>query len=85
MGMLAMLAESLVALHVDPAERARILGILQMTVMFVSAPFGWIGGLLSSVSRNLPFVLNMALLLAGMVITALHYSKPDQTVKNVAP
>jgi MFS family permease len=71
--MLAMLAESLVALHVDAAERARVLALLQMTIMFISAPFGWIGGLLSGVSRNLPFVMNMFILGAGILVTLLYY------------
>jgi MFS family permease len=73
--MLAMLAESLVALHVDAAERARVLALLQMTIMFVSAPFGWIGGLLSGVSRDLPFVMNLLLLAAGVLVTLLYYRK----------
>ncbi|GHV32366.1 hypothetical protein AGMMS4952_22600 [Spirochaetia bacterium] len=75
LGMLAMLAESLVALHVDPAERARVLALLQMTIMFVSAPFGWIAGLLSEVSRNLPFVLNLVILFTGFAATAGYYRR----------
>jgi MFS family permease len=71
--MLAMLAESLVALHVDAAERARVLALLQMTVMFVSAPFGWIGGFLSGISRNLPFVMNIIILGIGILVTLLYY------------
>ncbi|WP_010259946.1 MFS transporter [Treponema primitia] len=74
-GILAMLAESLVALHVDAAERARVLALLQMTIMFVSAPFGWIAGGLSGISRNLPFVLNIGLLIIGIIATVLHYRK----------
>jgi MFS family permease len=73
--MLAMLAESLVALHVDAAERARVLAILQMTIMFVSAPFGWIAGVLSGVSRNLPFVLTICLLFTGLLLTLRYYRK----------
>jgi Na+/H+ antiporter NhaD/arsenite permease-like protein len=41
--------------------------------MIATAPFGWIGGFLSNISRNLPFVLNMALLAAGAVITYIYY------------
>jgi MFS family permease len=74
-GILAMLAESLVALHVDAAERARVLALLQMTIMFVSAPFGWIAGILSGISRNLPFVLNTVLLATGIVLTSLYYRR----------
>jgi MFS family permease len=72
-GILAMLAESLVALHVNAAERARVMAIQHMIIMFATSPFGWIGGILSGISRNLPFVLNVALLLAGMITTLVYY------------
>lgn len=67
------LRESLVAIHVDPAERSGIMALLQTTVMMVSVPFGYIGGLLSDISRALPFVLSIALLLFGILATALFY------------
>jgi len=67
------LRESLVAIHVDPAERSGIMALLQTTVMLVSVPFGYIAGLLSDISRMLPFVLNIALLLLGILATALFY------------
>jgi hypothetical protein len=73
MGILAMLAESLVAIHVDPEERARVLGLLQMTVMLLSAPFGWIAGALSDVSRNYPFALNLVMIVLGIVATLVFY------------
>jgi MFS family permease len=74
-GILAMLAESLVALHVNAAERARVMAIQHMIIMFATAPFGWIGGILSGISRNLPFVLTIGLLLGGIVVTLLYYAK----------
>ncbi|HZK26355.1 MAG TPA: MFS transporter, partial [Thermoclostridium sp.] len=43
------------------------------TVMLVSMPFGYIAGLLSDVSRVLPFVLNIGLLIIGIVVTTLFY------------
>jgi len=70
---LSMLSESLIALHVNPDERARILAIRYMFVMIAASPFGWIGGFLSNMSRNLPFVLNMALLASGVLITLIYY------------
>ena len=70
---LATLRESLVAIHVDPAERSGIMALLQTTVMLVSVPFGYIGGLLSDISRTLPFVLSIMLLLLGMLATAIFY------------
>ncbi len=68
------LRESLVAIHVDPVERSGIMALLQTTVMLVSVPFGYIGGLLSDISRVLPFVLSIALLMLGLLATALFYN-----------
>jgi MFS family permease len=77
-GTLAMLAESLVALHVDVAERARVMAIQHMIIMALTAPFGLIGGLLSGISRDLPFVLTGGLLLTGFLATLWYYRKnPD--------
>ncbi len=70
---LATLRESLVAIHVDPTERSGIMALLQTTVMLVSVPFGYIGGLLSDISRILPFVLSITLLLTGILATTLFY------------
>jgi MFS family permease len=71
------LRESLVAIHVDPSERSGIMALLQTTVMLVSVPFGYIGGLLSDISKILPFVLCIALLLIGMLATAVFYRRPS--------
>jgi MFS family permease len=77
-GTLLMLAESLVALHVNPRERARVMAIQHMIIMFATAPFGWIGGVLSGFSRSLPFVLNAGLLLIGIAVTLVYYVRnPD--------
>jgi MFS family permease len=78
-GILFMLAESLVALHVDPAERARVMAIQHMIIMFATSPFGWIGGILSGISRSLPFALNIALLGAGIAATCVYYLKNPDT------
>jgi MFS family permease len=74
-GILGMLSESLIALHVKPEERAGIMAIRYMLMMVAAAPFGWIGGFLSDISRNYPFALSMILLAAGVVITFLYYHK----------
>ena len=70
---LGTLRESLVAIHVDPSERSGIMALLQTTVMLVSVPFGYIGGLLSDISRVLPFVLSVGLLLLGILATTVFY------------
>jgi hypothetical protein len=74
-GILGMLSESLIALHVKPEERAGIMAIRFMLMMAATVPFGWIGGFLSDISRNYPFALNMILLAAGIVLTFLYYHK----------
>ncbi|MDR1048107.1 MAG: MFS transporter [Treponema sp.] len=74
-GTLAMLAESLVALHVDAAERARVMAIQHMIIMFATSPFGWIGGILSGINRSFPFMLNIILLATGIVVTLLYYHR----------
>lgn len=79
---LATLRESLVAIHVDSAERSGIMALLQTAVMLVSVPFGYIGGLLSDISRVLPFVLSIALLLLGILVTAIYY-KAETVIKRV--
>jgi len=77
LGVLLTLSESLIALHVKPEERARIMAIRYMIIMIATAPFGWIGGFLSDISRNLPFVLNLFLLAAGLLITMIYYRKEN--------
>jgi len=76
-GALAMLGESLINIHVNPNERARILAIRFMFIMLATAPFGWIGGILSEMSRNLPFVMNLVILVFGIVITLIYYRKSN--------
>ncbi len=73
MAILHTLRESLVAIHVDPTERSGIMALLQTTVMLVSVPFGYIGGVLSDISRALPFVLCIAILLLGVLATSIYY------------
>lgn len=77
---LSTLRESLVAIHVNPEERSNILALLQTVVMLISVPFGYIGGLLSDLSRILPFVLCMALLLLGILSTAYFYRNNKKSV-----
>lgn len=68
-GVLFMLSESLVALHVDANERSRVMAIQRTVVMAASAPFGWIAGWLSDMNRTWPFILTSALLLIGVIAT----------------
>ena len=69
-GILFMLAESLVALHVDRDERSRVMAIQRTVVMLLTAPFGWISGWLSGIDRTWPFILTSALLVLGLVVSS---------------
>ena len=72
-GMLFMLSESLVALHVDEGERSRVMAIQRTCIMLAAAPFGWISGWLSGIDRTYPFVLTSALLVVGLVLVSLRW------------
>jgi hypothetical protein len=41
--------------------------------MLFSAPFGWIAGALSDVSRNYPFAMNRVISVVGRVATLVFY------------
>lgn len=69
-GILAMLAESLVALHVNREERSRVMAIQRTCVMLATAPFGWIAGWLSSMNRSWPFLLTAGLLALGIILAS---------------
>ena len=73
--LLLMLAKTLVAFYVNPRERARVQAIMNMIIMAATAPFGWIGGMLSELSRILPFILNLCLLAAGFFVTMIFYAR----------
>ena len=80
-GALNMLARSLIALNVNAAERARVMAILNVIIMSFTAPFGWIAGFLSSLSRTYPFILNLFLLCTGFLVTMLYYgNKKKQSI-----
>ncbi|GHU72851.1 hypothetical protein AGMMS49992_09720 [Clostridia bacterium] len=71
------LRESLVAIHVRPEDRSGIMALLQTIVMLISIPFGYIGGMLSDISKALPFVMSIALLTIGLVMTAVVYKDAE--------
>ena len=75
LGIIGMLCEALIALHVKPEERARIMAIRFMLIMAATAPFGWFAGFLSEISRDLPFILNLVILTVCVLITVLYYRK----------
>ncbi|MDR3086198.1 MAG: MFS transporter [Christensenellaceae bacterium] len=74
--------DSLVALFVDPEERARMMGLLTVIMLVCSTPFGWIGGQLSALNRMLPFALNLLLYLgcALLILGSKAVKKQDEAL-----
>lgn len=69
-------------INVDETERARIISITLVIVVLFSSPFGAIAGRLSEIDRTLPFILNMALFIIGMVLVWLsaRYARKNRVV-----
>ncbi len=65
------LVDKLVVLTIDAQERARVQSILSFTVITLTAPFGWIAGTLSSLNKDLPFMLSIALFFIGAGLALL--------------
>ncbi|NLI60645.1 MAG: MFS transporter [Clostridiales bacterium] len=49
--------ESILANSIDDNDRAKTMSILFVILFGITAPFGYIGGILSSISEELPFVM----------------------------
>jgi hypothetical protein len=73
------LVDRMTVLTIRARERARIQSILSVGIILLTSPFGWIAGTLSEINKDLPFVLNMILFVAG---AALAYAAGSQ--KNLA-
>jgi MFS family permease len=65
------LVDQLTVLTIDPIERARIQSILGVGIILITAPFGWIAGILSGLDKSLPFILNILLFLIGGILAYL--------------
>jgi MFS family permease len=65
------LMDRMLALTVDPKERARIQSILYVGIILLTSPFGWIAGTLSEFNKGLPFILNIVLFAAGALLAAM--------------
>jgi len=65
------LVDQLAVLAIRAEERARIQAILQVGIIFITSPFGWIAGTLSELNKNFPFVLNLVLFAVGAVLAYL--------------
>lgn len=71
LSMLNPLASSLQMLVIDKEERARMLGLLYVLCLLLTAPLGTLAGLLAKLDRALPFALNAVLVLGGMALSCL--------------
>jgi Na+/melibiose symporter-like transporter len=60
------MTESLLALSLESAERARVSAMVYVALIVLISPFGWIAGQLSAIDRALPFALNMGLFAVGV-------------------
>jgi hypothetical protein len=60
--------DSLYILCVDPRDRALTMSLISVAMLAITAPFGWIAGLLSGISRLLPFILNIVLYILCFVL-----------------
>jgi hypothetical protein len=73
--------DRMIVVTIDAQERARIMGLLLMVVIIFTAPFGWIAGRLSEVSRVLPFMLDIIFYVSGAVLVFLaarHQSRQSE-------
>lgn len=61
---------------INPQERARIMSMLFLVVIAVTTPFGYIAGKLSEISRSLPFILDIGLYAAGILLVFLASRHP---------
>ena len=62
------MTESMLALSMESAERARVSAMVYVALIVLVSPFGWIAGQLSALDRSLPFALNMFLFGLGIVL-----------------
>ena len=62
------MTESLLALSMESAERARVSAMVYVALIVLISPFGWIAGQLSAIDRSLPFGLNMVLFAIGIIL-----------------
>jgi MFS family permease len=63
--------DRMVAVTIEPKERARIMAILYVVMIVLTAPFGWLAGVLSEINRILPFLLNIVLFSIGALLVYL--------------
>ncbi|MBC7876221.1 MAG: MFS transporter [Anaerolineales bacterium] len=65
------LVDQMIALTIEPKERARIQSILYVGIILLTSPFGWIAGTLSASNKDFPFILNIVLFAIGAILAYL--------------
>jgi DHA1 family tetracycline resistance protein-like MFS transporter len=75
------LLDRMTVLTIEPKERARILSILYVGIILFTSPFGWIAGMLSSLNKDLPFILNIVLFTVGALLA---YLAGQASIKTIA-
>jgi uncharacterized membrane protein YeaQ/YmgE (transglycosylase-associated protein family) len=55
-------------LTISAQERARVQSLLYVGIILLTSPFGWVAGTLSEINKDLPFVLNIVLFVAGAAL-----------------
>lgn len=68
LAMLSPLSESLMSVSLPSLERARMNSFIFAVILLISTPAGWIAGQLSQLSRALPLMLNLGILLVQVVV-----------------
>jgi Na+/melibiose symporter-like transporter len=71
--------DSLVALFVDPEERARINSVIMMITLGGAIPFGYLAGWLSDMDRRLPFMLNAIIFALAFIVIAANKNRLSRT------
>jgi MFS family permease len=80
MSMLSPLTDSLLFIHADPEERARILGLIYGLMALVAALFPALAGKLSTLSLAAPFWINLIMLAIGAALSVALWDETRKTV-----
>jgi len=77
------MTESMLALSLESAERARVSAMVYVALIILISPFGWIAGQLSAIDRGLPFALNMGLFAVGALLVWIigRSGRADETLQ----
>jgi MFS family permease len=80
MSMLSPLTDSLLFIHADPEERARMLGLIYGLMALAAAAFPALAGRLSDFTLAAPFWVNLIMLGVGATLTISLWTETNQIV-----